>query len=340
MAENKVYLAWRDPSDGSWRPVGILISGPDRNFRFVYTRGARSAKNFVPFNGMEDLESVYESDRIFPLFSNRLLSASRPEYGQLLGWLNIKENEGPDFLLKMLAATGGIRATDTLEVFRCPAKNADGQYEVHFFSHGLRHVSGQSLERLNRLSRGERLFLAMDEQNERDELAVALRTADPLEFAGYCPRYLCPDVRRLLEKNEPSQVIVTVEKVNPEAPLNLRLLCRLEAPWPPHFQPCSAEAYQPLVDYSNQAYHPASGIYRPEEVIVEKAAEPKTEFEYNRRQKSPAVAPFAKRNKGSGLAPVRRVSLPENYVFPSGKTWKIQNKSARSETEQPGGGNP
>ena len=137
---------------------------------------------------------------LFPLFRNRLLSNSRPEYKEYVKWLGINNDE--ESPLDILAMTEGIRATDTLEVFKYPTPNSKGEYEVDFFSHGLRYVSKRVLERVNHLKKGERLFLAFDMQNEYDAKAMALRTDDPVEFVGYCPRYLAPDFLKLLEKNK------------------------------------------------------------------------------------------------------------------------------------------
>ena len=248
MEVAKLYLAWQDPKNRSWYPVGILTVDENRTYRFVYTKGTQSSKNFVPFGRMFDFDSVYESKDLFPLFENRLLSDSRPEYKKYLKWLNVNEDE--DNPLDILAVTGGIRATDTLEVFKCPTPNSKGEYEVDFFSHGLRHVSKRVIERVNHLKKGEGLFLARDMQNRYDSKAMALRTDDPVEFVGYCPRYLAPDFWQLLEKNRAMDVLVTVERVNEDAPLNLRLLCKLVAPWPTGFQPCSDDKFKPLVEYS------------------------------------------------------------------------------------------
>jgi hypothetical protein len=201
---------------------------------------------------MIDLNMVYESEDLFPLFSNRLLSDSRPEYGKVLQWLGIGGANCQNILLDMLAMTEGIRATDTFEVFKCPAKNLIGQYEVDFFIHGLRRLTKKAVERVNKLTRGDRVYLAWDVQNKYDSAAIILRTDDPVELIGYSPRYLSPDFRYLLEKNNPLEVLVTVERVNQDAPLNLRLLCKLVAPWPAGFQPCSEENFQPLAEYPDQ----------------------------------------------------------------------------------------
>jgi len=69
-----LFVAWRParPEQSGWTPVGRL----DREgqlYRFCYTRGAREA-NFRPFPQMGQIEQVYESEELFPVFGNRLLS--------------------------------------------------------------------------------------------------------------------------------------------------------------------------------------------------------------------------------------------------------------------------
>jgi hypothetical protein len=199
---------------------------------------------FFPFERMENLFVTYESRELFPLFANRLLSRKRPEYGDFLQWVAVPV--GQDDPLTLLARTGGIRETDTLAVFPCLERQSDNTYSVQFFSHGLRHFSAGSVERVHNLRAGDPLYLMLDPQNLHDPGAVALRTDDPLALVGFCPRYFARDFRFLLERSDPKAVRVIVERVNHEAPIQLRLLCRLTAPWPENFQPYSDEVYEPL----------------------------------------------------------------------------------------------
>ncbi len=249
MEVKQLYVAWQDSQDRSWCPVGILTVDENNIYRFVYTKGAQRSKFFVPFGRMKDLDTVYESEDLFPLFTNRLLSNSRPEYGKYLEWLDVKQDDDNPF--GMLAITEGIRGTDTLEVFKCPTPNSRGEYEVLFLSHGLRHLPKSVIERVNSLTKGDRLFLLSDMQNKFHSMAMALRTDDPVEVVGYCPRYLSPDFCYLLENNNTADVVVSVERINVDAPLNLRLMCRVVAPWPKDFEPCSADAFAPMIDYQD-----------------------------------------------------------------------------------------
>src|SRR5262250_671161 len=46
-----LYLAWQDPEDRRWLPVGRL-SFDGHVYRFVYTKGAEQSPRFVPFGAM------------------------------------------------------------------------------------------------------------------------------------------------------------------------------------------------------------------------------------------------------------------------------------------------
>lgn len=368
MEVKQLYLAWQDPKNRSWYPVGVLTIDENRTYpyRFVYTKGARSTENFVPFVGMTDPYSVYESKDLFPLFSNRLLSDSRPEYKKYLRWLHFDENADNTF--DMLAMTEGIRATDTLELFKCPTPNSKGEYEIDFFSHGLRHVAKHVIERVNHLRKGERLFLARDMQNRYDSWAMALRTDDPVEFIGYCPRYLSPDFWQLLEKNRAMDVLVTVERVNEDAPLNLRLLCKLVAPWPKGFQPCSDDEFKPLVEYSyllksrpkietpvaftgvshssplgdlrgkgrydtssrNSKKSSGRVDYLPMGRVLESSGKPMKNSRYGRRQEQKVARQLRGHGAKVEVSPGSRGAADVKASFPSGRSWNVQVKSSRS----------
>lgn len=245
---NALYVAWRSgrpESGGWWSPVGKLEHAAGV-YRFAYTQGARHAE-FDPFPGMTNLDVVYESDKLFPLFANRLLSRSRPEYDAYLTWSGFDPNTPPD-PLAILGVTEGIRQTDQLEVFPCPVPDADGCFLTKFFLHGLRWMPPATLERVARLTPNEPLSLMPDIQNPYDCHAVALRTTDDRDrlLVGYVPRYLARDFTTLCYQCNPDFMKVTVERVNPGAPMQMRVLCRMSACWPEEFDPCSDDAFQPI----------------------------------------------------------------------------------------------
>lgn len=238
-----LFVAWQDPLSRRWAPVARLTR-EEGQYHFVYTRGAEESPGFEPFGRMRDLTAEYVSDELFPLFANRILARSRPEYGDYLNWLGLSKARHD--VLDELARTGGIRATDSLELFPCPEPTAANEYEVFFFSRGLRHLHAENQRRVVELAPGERLFLMQDLQNEQDALALLLRTTDPVSLAGYVPRYYSGEFTQLLKAVGPEKVRVTVDRVNHDAPAQYRLLCRIVAPWPTNFAPCRGDAFRPL----------------------------------------------------------------------------------------------
>lgn len=241
-----VFVVWQDPEVRQWFPVGRLDYA-DKTYTFRYTKGAERSDHFMPFGRMKDLRKVYKSSEIFPVFGNRILPKSRPEYSSYVNWLAItEENDTP---LEQLARTGGIKRTDSLTIYPCPAMSSDGHYEIHFFTNGLSHFRNEEVKRTEQLKVGDKLFLMFDVQNQHDRNAVAVRTDDPVTIVGYTPRYIAEDVAKLIAFNN-EETSLTVERVNMDAPLQMRLLCKLRAPWPRGFSPCSQSEFEPLESYA------------------------------------------------------------------------------------------
>ena len=240
-----LFLAWQDPNSRTWFPVGKLTREGGMYY-FSYLQGAIEAKeqaNFHPLWSFPSLYDRYSSKELFPIFTNRLLRPSRPDYKDFVQWLNIPEQH--DDPIALLARSGGRRKTDSFEVFPCPERDDQGNYHIHFFAHGLRHFPEQTQQSVQSLKPGTPLLLMHDIQNRFDSFALILRTED-LSSVGYCPHYLTQDFFKLI-RELPHLVKVTVERVNqPPTPLQFRLLCNLTAAWQEDFQPFSSPIYQPL----------------------------------------------------------------------------------------------
>jgi hypothetical protein len=239
---NALFVAWRPPVDDQtgWRPVGRLEYDGEL-YRFCYTKGAK-LPGFRAFAQMDDLKKIYESEELFPLFANRLLPKSRPEYESYLRWSGFDIEDPPDPIL-VLGVTEGIRQTDAVEVFPCPSPDADGCYLNKFFLHGIRYMPAAAIDRISSLAPDEPLKILPDLQNEHDSRAVALRTTKERMLIGYVPRYLAHDVLDLIEKCGVETMNVHVSRLNRDAPLQNRVLCRMSACWPDNFRPCSGDHF-------------------------------------------------------------------------------------------------
>lgn len=248
-----LFLAWQDPERRAWLPIGRLTR-QGTTFTFQYTRGAHKAleSGFQPLLCFQDLNKSYESESLLPVFANRVLSPARADFREYADCLNLPLDENDPLMI--LARSGGRKVTDSLEVFPYPDRDNNGKYHTHFFLHGLRHRPKESLSRIETLEPGERLWLAHDIQNSFDPNALFLRSGDEPEkegsyLLGYLPRYLAPDLLKLLKVCSPSEVVVKVERVNPPpAPLQLRLLCNVTACIPAGFEPFSDDIYKPIVE--------------------------------------------------------------------------------------------
>ncbi|PAX58305.1 HIRAN domain-containing protein [Brunnivagina elsteri] len=240
-----LFLAWQDPISRYWFSIGRLIFDGSV-YKFVYTQGVKEAEEksaFKPLSSFPRLDEIYTSTQLFPVFANRLMSRSRPDYQRFIEWLNLANiNNDP---MTILARSGGERETDTLAVFPCPEVDEQGQYHLYFFSHGLRHLPSSAVERVNQLESGEKLWLAHEFQNPYDSHALILNTEDHY-IVGYCPRYLLVEIFELLRHN--SNLDVRVERVNqPSTPLQFRLLCKMTVDAIDDCRLFSGSQYQPLV---------------------------------------------------------------------------------------------
>jgi hypothetical protein len=237
-----LYLAWRQPRH-RWWPVGRLARRGSE-FEFVYTRGAleAAAAGFRPLLAFPERDEVYRSETLFPVFANREMNPSRPEFHSYISWLALPSTETDPLVL--LARSGGRRETDVFEVFATPEPTEDGRYRMPFFVHGLRHRLEPARALAEQLAPGERLELRLDPENPADAEALAVFARGT--HIGFAPRYLRRDLRALDLAN-PGLGSLTVTRVNlPPTPMQFRVLATYEAAWPEGFRPFAEPEFEPL----------------------------------------------------------------------------------------------
>lgn len=225
-----LFLGWRAPKffpGRPWFPIGLLdvekVDEETIRYRFRYTQGAMTARNevgFDPLLSFPDFERDYESENLFPLFKNRVLSHKRSDFAEFVSWLDLKPEDADPILI--LAVSGGNRATDNMEVFPKVVPAADGSFNVRFFLHGIRHLGEKAIERAKNLVPGEVLRIMVEVNNPATRLAVPLLTAD-YTMIGWAPRYLVHDLVTCVPSAP--EITATVAKVNHgHAPLNQSIL--------------------------------------------------------------------------------------------------------------------
>ncbi len=245
-ADLLLYVTRRQPN-GLIEPIGILTrhvsdkSGKEL-FRFVYLKSVEQLGEIRDLPEFPDLYRVYESEHLFPVFQHRMMSRRRPDYGDYVRELNLDTTSDP-FLV--LARSEGEKVTDYIEVFAPPERTAEGDLQTRFFARGIRHLAGAA-DAVDDVQPGEVLRLEDDADNSVNSLAVWL-SRETNQKVGWVPNYLVDMVHELRNSFE-VEVKVTADHVNPKtSPPQVRLLCRLRAPWPKGYEPLSAPEFQPIV---------------------------------------------------------------------------------------------
>jgi len=252
-----LFLAWQAPADArmsrAWFPVGRLdaeakgMTAEEMHYRFRYTQGAltaRDAVGFAPLLAFPDFGKVYESDVLFPLFKNRVISEKRRDFEEYIHWLDLDRGKADP--IEILSVSGGERATDNLEVFPKVTADAEGNFHVRFFLHGLRHLGEKAIERVAHLKQEEELRIVVELNNPVTRLAVPLLT-DDYQMIGWAPRYLVDDLIQSVPKAP--ELSAKVARINAdEAPLNQRILIDFSGRAPRGTQPMSTPDFKPLIE--------------------------------------------------------------------------------------------
>ena len=252
MSARTFFIAWQASGNRGWFPIGRLDADViERNYQFRYINGAiraRDAVGFSPLLEFPDFEEPYRSDDLFPTFTNRVMSKSRPDFAEYMRTLGLHEGFDP---IETLNVDGGIRATDAYEVFPKIEKREGGNFVCRFFLHGNRHTNQESKKRIKRLRPNEQLNVALQLNNPATELAVQIQTEDYF-MIGWSPRYLANDLavamtETMIMEQPDTEFRAHVVRTNPQpAPESHRVLIEFSGYWDKH-EPMSGVDFQPLV---------------------------------------------------------------------------------------------
>ena len=150
----RLLVSRQDPTSRRYSAVGFLSEGEDHRFRFDYLRTAVETPGFRPLPGLSQVEKSYVSDRLFPLFAERIMSSRRPDRRAALGALGLGLDAAP---FEVLARGGGRRVGDTIELTSAPEPDATGAMTMPFLMHGVRYLDDTSVDAIERLAPGDQL---------------------------------------------------------------------------------------------------------------------------------------------------------------------------------------
>lgn len=121
--------------------------------------------------------------------------------------------------------TGGPRATDTFHVVDDLRVDRDGRVVSRFLASGVRYVPGAE-ERLHAMRAGHRPLLRDEPRDPVNSRAILIDAEEGMPV-GHVPDWLLDDVHPVRAAATSFDAIA--ERVNPDAPAHLRLVCRIEA---------------------------------------------------------------------------------------------------------------
>ncbi len=226
-SRRSLLLVWQNPNSRRFIKIGRLDLLVDGRFVFHYLSDAVEDPEFRMLDDFPKRDTFYVSNSLPSFFANRVMSSHRSNYRQYLHWLGVDDLASVEVPIEILARTGGGRVTDTFHLVERPEASAT-QFTSRFFVSGVRHAPGIEA-RLEALGRDSALSLSLEEANVKNPRAVVV-LADQRYKIGYVPDWLCSDIYGLIKNNW--QLSAVAERVNPDAPAHIRVLCRITAVQP------------------------------------------------------------------------------------------------------------
>jgi len=231
-----LLVLWQRPSTREIVPIG-RFSRTANGYSFVYTRAAAEKRDFRPLLGLPDLHQRYDSQQIPAVFSQRVMSPSRPDYGEYLAMLGLSDQEQVT-PWEQIVHSGGSRVGDTLQFMRVPVVR-DGRAVACFLANGVRHIPDGPLRlpgrevrvtreqqeaALEKLRAGDLVLLEPEQGNPEDDHAILVTSGGvPL---GWVPRVLSSSLRALVEGGT---CHATVRRIGrSDTPYHLRLVLDLD----------------------------------------------------------------------------------------------------------------
>ena len=237
----RLAVTWQHPVNRRHEPVGLLTCDSGL-FRFRYLARADDVEGFQPFLGTPDLNGDHVSPRLFPLFAQRVMRLSRPDFPRYLEALCLPSDADQ---WQILARSQGQREGDGIRVFMEPLVDANGATRSTFLVHGVRHrlAANPHVEAaLAALVPGEQLTLVNEPDNPAD--AQAILVSDQRDVAlGWIPSVLLTYVNTAVASGTTE---IRVERANdPSTPPGYRLLVTLHGHVPPGHRPFHGPDWEP-----------------------------------------------------------------------------------------------
>lgn len=207
-----LYLIWKCASNRRQYIVGQLTKNGQYEFQYCEEIEEALKVGFTPLVSFEELDVVYKSEKLFPVFASRLPDRKRKDINKILKKYGLEEYDSYQLLKK----SGAKLPIDNLQ-FIDPILNYENSFEKLFYVAGARHYlgcDGNQCENAVQVTRGDEVFLEHEFDNPHDENAIRV-VNEQQDLLGYVPRYYSRAFVKFIEEDRVEEChVANVAKEN------------------------------------------------------------------------------------------------------------------------------
>lgn len=193
-----LYLIWKCEKNRRQYIVGQLTRNGQYEFQYCGEIEDALKSGFKKLISFEDLNQIYVSRELFPVFSSRLPDRKRKDIDKILEKYGLKEYDS----YELLKRSGAKLPIDNIH-FIDPILNFEEAFEKEFYLAGPRYYldcKGEFCIKETRVTRGDEIFLEHEKGNLYDSNAVCVKDVSG-RLLGYVPRYYSKAILRFMEEN-------------------------------------------------------------------------------------------------------------------------------------------
>ncbi|MFZ3132034.1 MAG: HIRAN domain-containing protein [Desulfosporosinus sp.] len=191
-----LLLIWKEPKTRRRYLVGELSK--NGQFEFTYNNEVHEAieDGFELLIAFPEINKLYKSDKLFPVFASRLPDPKRKGIEVILEKYGLEEYDA----YKLLKRSGARLPIDNIE-FIDPIINFESKKITRqFFLAGSRYYLGCEGANCNKslnVKLDEELRLILEPENEHDKHAIKITNISG-NLLGYLPRYYAQEISQLI----------------------------------------------------------------------------------------------------------------------------------------------
>lgn len=190
-----LYVVWKSGENRKEYVIGNLSKGDAFEFRYCEEIYEAEKEGFTHFASFPQLDGVYYSKVLFPIFESKLPDRKRKDINNILKRYGLQEFDSYELLKK----SGARLPIDSL-YFVEPIIDINKPFMRKFYMAGARHYigcNGTECDSTLKIVIGDNVNLQLELTNKYDKNAVKVINNDN-QMLGYIPRYYSNEVSALI----------------------------------------------------------------------------------------------------------------------------------------------